>query len=159
MASEPSSPQRIPPMQRRLVATVEQPRPFFCRRRRGHAPHSRRPGPPQKPAKRGGQADRIELRDSAIAATEPDDDVLALNDALEQLSTTDPVAANLVKFRYFAGFNMTEVAQSLNMSVRSPTKSGPTPGPGYFREADAHRFFVDWHSWASRCSSFLRSSR
>jgi transposase len=21
----------------------------------------------------------------------------------------------------------------------------------YFREADAHRFFVDWHSWASRC--------
>src|SRR5713101_402240 len=48
-------------------------------------------------AKRGGQAGREELQESAIAAPEPAEDVLAVNEALEQLSSIDPVAANLVR--------------------------------------------------------------
>src|SRR5439155_5067250 len=70
-------------------------------------------------AKRGGQAGREELQESAIAAPEPDEDVLAVNDALEQLSRTDAIAANLVRLRFFAGLNMTEAAAALGMSVRS----------------------------------------
>jgi RNA polymerase sigma factor (TIGR02999 family) len=70
-------------------------------------------------AKRGGQAARQELHESAIAAPEPAEDVLALNDALELFSTVDPVAANLVKLRFFAGLNMSETAEALGMSVRS----------------------------------------
>ncbi len=54
-------------------------------------------------AKRGGQAGWEELHESAVAAPQPGLDVLALNDALEQLATIDPVAANLVQLRYFAG--------------------------------------------------------
>src|SRR5438552_4917946 len=48
-------------------------------------------------AKRGGQAGREELHESAIAAPEPDEEVLAIHDALEQLARIDPVAANLVR--------------------------------------------------------------
>jgi RNA polymerase sigma factor (TIGR02999 family) len=70
-------------------------------------------------AKRGGQAGREELQESAIAAPEPDEEVLAVHEALEQLSKIDPVAANLVQLRFFAGLNMSEAAQALGMSVRS----------------------------------------
>jgi RNA polymerase sigma factor (TIGR02999 family) len=70
-------------------------------------------------AKRGGQAGREELHESAIAAPEPAEDVLAVNDALELLSTIDPVAADLVRLRFFAGLTMGEAAEALGMSVRS----------------------------------------
>jgi RNA polymerase sigma factor (TIGR02999 family) len=70
-------------------------------------------------AKRGGQAGREELQESAIAAPQPDEDMLAVHDALEQLATIDPLAANLVQLRFFAGLNMSEAAEALGMSVRS----------------------------------------
>src|SRR5437899_8613234 len=56
--------------------------------------------------KRGGQAGREELQESTIAAPQPDEDVLAVHDALEQLAIIDPLAANLVQLRFFAGLNM-----------------------------------------------------
>jgi RNA polymerase sigma factor (TIGR02999 family) len=70
-------------------------------------------------AKRGGQLAREELHEGEIAAPEPSEDVLALNDALDQLAAVDPVAANLVKLRFFAGLNMTETGEALGMSVRT----------------------------------------
>jgi RNA polymerase sigma factor (TIGR02999 family) len=70
-------------------------------------------------AKRGGQAHREELHEATIAAPEPDEDVLALSDALDQLATLDPAAASLVRLRFFAGLNATEAAEALGLSVRS----------------------------------------
>jgi RNA polymerase sigma factor (TIGR02999 family) len=70
-------------------------------------------------AKRGGQRQRVELSDSDLATSMPDDELLALNDALEQLATADAAAANLVRLRFFAGLNMTEAAGALGVSVRS----------------------------------------
>jgi RNA polymerase sigma factor (TIGR02999 family) len=69
--------------------------------------------------KRGGKAGRAPLDEAAIAAPEPALDVLALNDALEQLTAVDPAAARLVQLRFFGGLNMTEAAAALGMSVRS----------------------------------------
>jgi RNA polymerase sigma factor (TIGR02999 family) len=73
----------------------------------------------RKAAKRGGQVGREELHESAIVAPEPDDKVLAVDDALQHLTRIDPVAANLVRLRFFAGLNMSEAAEALGMSVRS----------------------------------------
>jgi RNA polymerase sigma factor (TIGR02999 family) len=70
-------------------------------------------------AKRGGGAHREQLDESAIAAPDSGVDVIALNDVLDQLAEADPVAANVVKLRFFAGFTMDEVAEALGMSVRS----------------------------------------
>ena len=69
--------------------------------------------------KRGGTANRQELRESTIGSPESGDQVLAVNDALDGLSTVDPIAASLVRLRFFAGLNMNEAAEALGMSVRS----------------------------------------
>jgi RNA polymerase sigma factor (TIGR02999 family) len=70
-------------------------------------------------AKRGGKVAREELRASDIAGPLPTVDVLALHEALEHLSRIDPVAANLVRLRFFAGLPMAQVAETLGVSVRS----------------------------------------
>jgi RNA polymerase sigma factor (TIGR02999 family) len=69
--------------------------------------------------KRGGHAGRVNLDESALVAPEPAENVVALSDALDALSSTDAVAASLVKLRFFAGLNMSEAARALGISVRS----------------------------------------
>src|SRR5262245_25475992 len=73
----------------------------------------------KKAEKRGGQADRDELHESWIAAPQPEEDVLAIDEALDQLAVADAVAAHLVRLRFFAGLNMQEAADVMGMSVRS----------------------------------------
>jgi RNA polymerase sigma factor (TIGR02999 family) len=53
--------------------------------------------------KHGGQLQRAELDDALLAVQGPPDDVLALDEALEQLAGQDPQTAELVKLIYFAG--------------------------------------------------------
>jgi RNA polymerase sigma factor (TIGR02999 family) len=69
--------------------------------------------------KRGGRASRLNLDDSALVAPAPSEDIVALSDALDALALQDPLAASLVKLRFFAGLNMGEASQALDISVRS----------------------------------------
>jgi RNA polymerase sigma factor (TIGR02999 family) len=69
--------------------------------------------------KRGGEAERQPLDDSAIAAPAPDDQLLAVHEALDELARRDPEAATLVKLRFFGGMTMTEAAEALGVSVRT----------------------------------------
>jgi RNA polymerase sigma factor (TIGR02999 family) len=69
--------------------------------------------------KRGGQAERSALAGADIAVPEPDERLLAVHDALDDLARTDPEAATLVKLRFFAGTTIAEAAEALGMSVRS----------------------------------------
>ena len=69
--------------------------------------------------KRGGQAQREPVNPAAIAVPEPDERLLAVHDALDDLAQTDPEAATLVKLRFFGGMTATEAAEALGMSVRS----------------------------------------
>ena len=66
--------------------------------------------------KHGGDAQRVELHDSDLATTLPDERLLAIDEALDQLVEEDPQAAELVKLRFFAGFSITEAAEILGMS-------------------------------------------
>jgi RNA polymerase sigma factor (TIGR02999 family) len=70
-------------------------------------------------AKRGGQVRREELSESAIALPDDAEELLAVHDVLDHFSTIDPVAAQLVKLRFFAGLTMSDAAEALGMSVRS----------------------------------------
>jgi RNA polymerase sigma factor (TIGR02999 family) len=66
----------------------------------------------------GGNQVRHELDDVLhLAAAAPDEDVLAVDEALARLAVKDPVKAELVKLRYFAGFTTAEAAQLLGISV------------------------------------------
>jgi RNA polymerase sigma factor (TIGR02999 family) len=73
----------------------------------------------RKAAKRGGDAQREDLHESAIATVRPMEELLAVDDLLDRLAEADPAAANLVKLRFFVGLNMSEVAEAMGISVRS----------------------------------------
>lgn len=64
----------------------------------------------------GGQA-RLELDDVEIAAPAKEDELLALNDALEKFAELDREKAELVKLRYFVGHSFEEAANILGVSV------------------------------------------
>jgi RNA polymerase sigma factor (TIGR02999 family) len=64
--------------------------------------------------KHGGGRPREELAD--VAAPRSDDELLALNEAMEQLATEDPIKAHLVELRYFAGLTNDQAADVLGIS-------------------------------------------
>jgi RNA polymerase sigma factor (TIGR02999 family) len=66
--------------------------------------------------KRGGSAERVPLDQIDIALPTPDDDLLALDEALDQLTAERQDVAELVKLRFFAGLTMDEAAEALGIS-------------------------------------------
>ena len=63
----------------------------------------------------GGGRQRVELDDNAIA-TGADDQVLAVDEALEKFARLDPDRAEVVKLRYFVGLTFEEAAEVLGIS-------------------------------------------
>ena len=69
-------------------------------------------------AKRGAGVEVLDLDGLEISSPIADDDqLLAVNDALEKLATLDPRKAELVKLRYFVGMNFEETASALGIAV------------------------------------------
>jgi RNA polymerase sigma factor (TIGR02999 family) len=73
----------------------------------------------KRTVKHGGALVRRELDEAELLAPEPREDLLALDEALTLLATTDRTAANLVQLRYFGGLSVADAAQILGLSVRS----------------------------------------
>ncbi len=71
----------------------------------------------RRQARRRRQAQDQDLAD--LAGPAPDDHLLAVHEALNDLAATDPEAATLVKLRFFAGMTTTEAAEALGLSVRT----------------------------------------
>ena len=51
-----------------------------------------------------------------VPEDQPSDDLLALDEALARLSEQEPLKADLVKLRYFAGLTAEQAAEALNIS-------------------------------------------
>jgi RNA polymerase sigma factor (TIGR02999 family) len=66
--------------------------------------------------KRGGSFERQELQSDEIATAAAPEEVVSVHDALDALADDDPLAADLVKLRYFAGFSIEEAAEVLQLS-------------------------------------------
>jgi RNA polymerase sigma factor (TIGR02999 family) len=64
--------------------------------------------------KRGGDRRRLDVAE--LAEAQPDDELLALNEALERLAAEDPLKARLVELRYFAGLTSDQAADVLGIS-------------------------------------------
>ena len=64
----------------------------------------------------GGQL-RVEMPEIACAIAENDDQVLAVNEALEKFAVLDKQKAELVKLRYFVGMTIEEAAEVLGISA------------------------------------------
>jgi RNA polymerase sigma factor (TIGR02999 family) len=67
--------------------------------------------------RRGGGRQREDFEQVALAAPEPSFDVLAVSDALDRFEQVDPLKAQLVKLRYFAGMTIPEAAEVLGIST------------------------------------------
>jgi RNA polymerase sigma factor (TIGR02999 family) len=69
--------------------------------------------------KHGGRMRQVELDQVQLAGSMPDDDILAVNEALDALEKADGAAAQLVRLHYFAALTLEEVAEILGVSVRT----------------------------------------
>jgi RNA polymerase sigma factor (sigma-70 family) len=67
--------------------------------------------------KRGGDLQRQEIFEDAVAAPNVDADLIELDAALDKLQAKDSRKAELVKLRYFAGLTQVQAAQALGISV------------------------------------------
>lgn len=64
----------------------------------------------------GGGQIQVELDPDAPAAATPIDDVLAIDQALDELERLDPRKARVVMLRYFAGLTVEETAEAMDLS-------------------------------------------
>ena len=71
----------------------------------------------KKAVKHGGGFDRVEAEPADSIAIDERLDLLALDEALAKFAKLEPLKADLVKMRYFAGMNMSEAAVLLGISV------------------------------------------
>ncbi len=69
--------------------------------------------------KRGGGAVQVTLDEAVGGSEDWDYDVLALNEALERLARVDERQARVVELRFFAGLNVDEVAEVMELSPRT----------------------------------------
>ncbi len=67
--------------------------------------------------KRGGSVSRLEIDSVDLVSTVSPDQLLALDEAVDDLEQLDPVAARLVQLRYFAGLGIEPSAKAIGVSV------------------------------------------
>ncbi len=77
-----------------------------------HARHKKR-------LKRGGEMQRIPLNDELCVSNRNDENVLAIEEALNKLEKLDPRQAQIVELRFYGGLTVEEVAEVLGVSKRT----------------------------------------
>ncbi len=96
--------------------------------------HARR----HKAGKRGSGETMIPI-DDAPASTHPKTaDLMALDEALEKLAVVDPRKARTMELKYFGGLEMAEIAQVLNLSIKTVEKDVRMAG-AWLRAALSHQ--------------------
>ncbi len=69
-------------------------------------------------ARHGGELERAEIDILNLPARVPPEELIALDEALEELQAHDPEAAELVKLRFFAGLSHQEAAHAVGIGRR-----------------------------------------
>jgi RNA polymerase sigma factor (TIGR02999 family) len=72
--------------------------------------------------RRGAGAAHLDVDELEIASPTPDDQLLALDDALDRFTALEPQQAELVKLRYFVGLKTEEAAEVLGISKATATR-------------------------------------
>jgi len=92
--------------------------------------HARR----RQAAKRGAGPVKLAL-DEAVVASEPRDfDLVALDEALENLAKLDPQQSRVVELRFFAGLSIEETAEVLKISSATVKRDWTTAKAWLFRD-------------------------
>lgn len=93
----------------------------------------------KKALRHGGGQQRVDANDLEIAAPAEDDELLAVNDALDRLAQMDPAKAELVKLRYFVGLTIEEAAAALGISEPTAKRRWALTRAWLFNEINSQR--------------------
>lgn len=69
--------------------------------------------------KRGGDLRKVDLEDNIAFTNEKDGMVLALDEALEHLSSVHERQAKIVELKFFGGMKMQEIADEMGISIKT----------------------------------------
>ncbi len=89
--------------------------------------------------KRGGQMERVHLEEVDIPSPMPEDDLLAMDAALDRLAVVDPRAAELVKLCFFVGLTQEQAAKHLGVSISTVERTWAYARAWLFREMQRQR--------------------
>ena len=89
--------------------------------------------------KRGGQLERVDLEAVQLPSPMPDDDLLALDEALDRLAKSDPRGAEVVKLCFFVGLSQPQAAKELGLSLSTLERTWAYARAWLFRELQRDR--------------------
>ena len=92
--------------------------------------HARR----KQSAKRGGDQIRTTWDEARFEVQVPDEELLAIDEALAKFEAENPEAAKVVKLRYFAGMTVEETATALGISTSTVNRTWKSARAWLFRE-------------------------
>jgi RNA polymerase sigma factor (TIGR02999 family) len=70
----------------------------------------------KKRLRHGGDSNRVEIELASLPTRMSTDELIALDEALEQLREQDPIKAQLVTLRYFGGMTIEQASEALGIS-------------------------------------------
>ncbi len=86
----------------------------------------------------GGGQHRVDFNEAELVFASEDDQLLAVNDALDKLAARNKLEAEVVKLRYFLGMSREEVAEAIGISVRTADNYWVHARLWLFRELKSH---------------------
>jgi RNA polymerase sigma factor (TIGR02999 family) len=89
--------------------------------------------------KHGGQMDRVNVEEVDIPSPMPDDELLAMDEALDRLAEVDSRAAEVVKLCFFVGLTQEQAAKHLDVSVATVERTWAFARAWLFREIEKQR--------------------
>ena len=98
--------------------------------------------------KHGGNLERVDIENVQLAAPLPDDDLLALDEALDRLGQADAQAAELVRLCYFVGLTQEQAAKELGVSISTVERKWAYTRAWLFRDIQKGRVAPESHTIA-----------
>lgn len=97
--------------------------------------HARR----KKRGKRWGNQERVDIESVEPVAPQPEDELLAVDEAVERLAECDPEAARLVDLCYFVGLTQPQAAKELGVSLAKVERTLAFARAWLFRDIERTR--------------------
>ena len=88
--------------------------------------------------KRGAGAVHVDFDEALVVTSEPDANLVALDDALNRLALVDARKSRVVELRFFGGFSVEEAAETLGVSVRTVINDWNTARAWLHHELEKH---------------------
>lgn len=93
----------------------------------------------QRPRVQGDSVRHVSLEEALSVVTEPDADLVALDEALVALAKLDPRKARIVELRFFGGMNVEETSEFLGISPATALREWNKAKAWLYRELSAHK--------------------